>query len=242
MGDSGPGLLKVSRMPDGRPEIFRSIQGEGISAGTPTTFLRLATCNLACSWCDTRYTWDWAKYDYEEQVLMTSTADAVHEIRTLGEDHLVITGGEPLLQQSALEPLVKELAESGCYIEFETNGTVVPSRALARAVSQWNVSPKLSNSGNNPLKREVEEALSAFMGLDTANFKFVVVDQPDLDEINELTSRYAIPANRVVLQPEGISPDELTERAKWLADECRDRGYRMGQRLHIYLWGAKRAT
>ena len=64
MAPKGASLLKVSRQPSGEPEIFHSIQGEGVSAGTPTVFLRLATCNLACTWCDTRYTWDWRRFDF----------------------------------------------------------------------------------------------------------------------------------------------------------------------------------
>ena len=59
-------MINVSRMSNGEPEIFQSIQGEGINMGIPTAFLRLAVCNLSCSWCDTRYTWDWKAYDYDQ--------------------------------------------------------------------------------------------------------------------------------------------------------------------------------
>ena len=60
--------LKLSRMPSGEPEIFASIQGEGASAGTPSVFARLSLCNLACSWCDTAYTWDWRRYDPKQEI------------------------------------------------------------------------------------------------------------------------------------------------------------------------------
>ncbi len=61
-------MLKVSVQPDGNPEIFYSIQGEGVNIGVPTVFLRLALCNLKCDWCDTKYTWDWDHYEYEKDV------------------------------------------------------------------------------------------------------------------------------------------------------------------------------
>ena len=55
--------MLLSRLPDGRPEIFTSIQGEGITCGLASIFVRLSLCNLACSFCDTKYTWDWAHFD-----------------------------------------------------------------------------------------------------------------------------------------------------------------------------------
>ena len=58
-------LLRISRLDNGDPEIFESIQGEGVNLGNPCIFLRLAGCNLKCAWCDTKYTWDWDKYKFK---------------------------------------------------------------------------------------------------------------------------------------------------------------------------------
>ncbi|MCH8206748.1 MAG: 7-carboxy-7-deazaguanine synthase QueE, partial [Chloroflexi bacterium] len=172
-------MLRVSRMPSGEPEIFRSIQGEGVTAGTPSVFLRLATCNLACTWCDTKYTWDWEQHDYDREVVALAPDDVEERVVSFDCPHLVITGGEPLLQQRTLSPLVLRLRERGFYCEVETNGTLSPEPGMVDAVSQWNVSPKLANSGDAAARREVPDALRAFQGLPNAYFKFVVVEPSD---------------------------------------------------------------
>jgi 7-carboxy-7-deazaguanine synthase len=233
-------MLKVSRQPSGEPEIFRSIQGEGISAGTPTVFLRLATCNLACSWCDTKYTWDWDNFDREQEILPLSTNDAESRIVDFDVRHLVVTGGEPLLQQKDLAPLLESLREKNYRIEVETNGTIAPSQEMLEHVSQWNVSPKIGNSANTASRREVPKALESFATQDNAYWKFVIVSRQDVNEASGLASRYGVPAERVILMPEGVTADVLTERGAWLAEECARQGFRFSTRLHIHLWGNER--
>ena len=236
----GVTMLRVSRMPSGEPEIFRSVQGEGVSAGTPTVFLRLGMCNLACSWCDTKYTWDWDSYDLDEQVMSLEEPDVEQRISRFDLPHLVITGGEPMLQQKALGPLALSLKTRGFFCEVETNGTLVPLPEMVEAISQWNVSPKLANSGNLKGRREVPEALSAFREIDSAFFKFVIVEPSDFDEVSEIADRYDIPPARVVLMPEGTTAAAVNERGAWLAEACAERGFRFSTRLHILLWGDQR--
>ena len=230
-------MLKVSRQPSGAPEIFYSIQGEGINAGTPTVFLRLALCNLACSWCDTKYTWDWANYDYAREVVSLTNSEVEDQIIGFGCRRIVITGGEPLLQQDALAPLVLSLNERGFYCEVETNGTLIPQLCMTQAITQWNVSPKLGNSGNNAGRREVPEALRAFRDLDTAYFKFVIAARADLKEVDDLLRRYRIPPERIILMPEGVTSREIQSRGQWLVQSCVERGFHFSTRLHILLWG-----
>lgn len=233
--------LLVSRMADGRPEIFASIQGEGISAGLPSTFIRLAVCNLRCAWCDTAYTWDWDRYDRAEQTMPLSAAVAVAAITALPPRNVVITGGEPLIQRRQLERLVQELKAGGYRVEVETNGTVSPGE-LRELVDQFNVSPKLAHSGNEGLIRIDPPVLREFAALGTANFKFVVRDEADLTEVEDLRRRFTIPPDRVVLMPEGRAAAELTARSPWLAEACTRRGYRFSTRLHILIWGDKRGV
>ena len=233
-------MLKVSRQPSGDPEIFHSIQGEGVSAGTPTVFLRLATCNLACTWCDTRYTWDWRNLDYADGVVEMALDEVESRVLKFGRPRLVITGGEPLLQQAVLAPLVSSLAGQGFYCELETNGTIAPSPDMIEGIAQWNVSPKLENSGNMTRAREVPDALSAFGHMDTAYFKFVVVAPPDVDEVAAIVERYGLASERVMLMPEGVTAEAMKKRGRWVAEACVERGFSFSPRLHILLWGDER--
>ena len=233
-------MLRVSRMPSGEPEIFHSLQGEGVTAGTPSVFLRLGMCNLTCVWCDTKYSWDWDSYDYEREVVSLSLEEAEERVLRFECPHLVITGGEPLMQQKALALLALSLKSQEFYCEVETNGTLVPGPEMVEAVSQWNVSPKLDNSGNEPERREVPEALRFFRGLDTAYFKFVIVEPADVEEVSVLAGRYEIPSERVILMPEGVTRQAVESRGQWLAQACTERGFRFSTRLHILLWGDER--
>lgn len=114
----------------------------------PSVFLRLATCNLACRWCDTKYTWDWTNFSYETEVVELEPTTIQQKIQAYDCSHVVITGGEPMLQQEGLQPLVESLAAEGYTFEVETNGTIAPTPGMLRHIEQWNVSPKLRTSGN----------------------------------------------------------------------------------------------
>ena len=227
-------------MPSGEPEIFRSIQGEGVNTGASAVFLRLATCNLACTWCDTKYTWDFRHHDYDTEVMELSQ-EAVQE-RVLGWDcpHLIITGGEPMLQQQELAPVVASLRRRRFFCEVETNGTIAPEPEMAGLVSQWNVSPKTSSSGNRRDGREVPAALASFREVKTAYFKFVIVEPEDVEEVRRLVDTYDLPGDRVVLMPEGVTPDTIRDRGRWVAEACARHGFRFSTRLHIMLWGDQR--
>ncbi|MCL6646303.1 MAG: 7-carboxy-7-deazaguanine synthase QueE, partial [Dehalococcoidia bacterium] len=196
-------MLRISRLPDGEPEIFASIQGEGVTCGLPSVFVRLALCNLRCVWCDTAYTWDWRRYDPLREVIALPTAEVERRVLAAAKaagavTNVVVTGGEPLIQQVALGPLVRALKLAGMRVEVETNGTLVPDTGLT-AVDQWNVSPKLANSSNDVAARHVETALRWYAETPHAFFKFVLVAPEDLEEVLGLVRRLALPADRVIL-------------------------------------------
>ena len=228
-------------MADGQPEIFASIQGEGVSMGVPSTFVRLAVCNLRCAWCDTAYTWDWTRYRRDEQILAMATDEVFAVVRSHPPMNLVITGGEPLIQRRQLVRLVEQVKAAGIRVEVETNGTIKPA-GLGDLVDQFNVSPKLAHSGNEGLGRIRPEALSWFAASERAWFKFVIDGEADLDEVEKIRETFGIAAAKVVLMPQGRTVGELEARSAGLAEMCAERGYRFSTRLHILLWGDKRGV
>lgn len=222
-------------------EIFESIQGEGASAGTPSLFVRLATCNLRCGWCDTRYTWDWSAYRYEQEVTRVAVEEVARRVVESKGTHLVITGGEPLLQQRALERLLAALPAER-YVEVETNGTLAPSATLAARVDQWNVSPKLGNSGEPRERRIVPAALDAFAATGRAWLKLVVEDDRDGEEAALLTAELGWPPARVLLMPQASTREALAERGPIVLELARARGFDVSPRLHVERWGGRRGV
>ena len=157
---------------------------------------------------------------------------------------VILTGGEPLLQDEAWQELMTALLETDVsyHFELETNGTLVPSEKFDQLVHQYNVSPKLENSGNEQAKRRRSEALEFFACSPKAWFKFVIASETDLVEIEEIIATHSLPADRILLMPEGRDEATLRDRRLWLADLCRENNYRFSDRLHIQLWGSKRGV
>ena len=235
--------LTLATTTPGEPEIFASLQGEGPSAGRPSTFVRLSNCNLACTWCDTAYTWRFTgpdAFERKAEQVVLSEQDTAARILAFDGNRLVVTGGEPLLQAPALAKLLALLPDM--HVEIETNGTVVPPPALDPLVHQYNVSPKLAHSGNPAAKALIPERLAAFAADPRAWFKFVVATPGDVTEVLALAAAYAIPRERLFVMPEGTASATLRTRSRWLAEICAREGLRLSDRLHIHLYGDTRGT
>jgi 7-carboxy-7-deazaguanine synthase len=250
--------MKLAKLENG-PEIFHTIQGEGPSAGIPAVFIRASRCNLHCVWCDTDHTWNfegtpwphekdaspgYRKHRKADISIDLTPTDAARIILAFGCPRVVITGGEPLLQEDGFLEMIRlirdELPE--CAIEVETNATRIPSHEFHDAVDQFNVSPKLSNSAVPESMRLVPDALAFFAASPKAWFKFVLTSPADLGEIQTLRSRFSIPGDRILLMPEGRTAAELDRTAIQVASICRDLGFRFCDRLHIRLWGDQRGV
>lgn len=225
-------------------EVFGpTTQGEGPSQGRPVMFLRLGLCNLDCQWCDTPYTWDWTGKNGPPQdrqaLYRLAPQTAIDAVSRTGR--VVITGGEPLLQRRALVTFGDLALAARLAVEVETNGTLVPPAELVGW--QWNVSPKLANSGITEGRR-LTDALAVFAewaGRSAAVcFKFVVTSIDDVAEIEKLAATYRLPDHAIWLMPEGRSADAILARQGWVTEQAAEHGWNASTRLHVLAWGDER--
>ena len=228
------GFIKLSG--DG---VFYTLQGEGRSIGKPAVFIRLHLCNLTCVWCDSAYTWNRKLPEYWTESRDISIAALTSEVKQYPAKTVVITGGEPLLQQKLLVSFIENL--EGLQIEFETNGTIIPEPYLAERCL-FNVSPKLGNS-EIPLTRRIKpEAIKIFNKLPGTNFKFVLNGPEDLVEIKNLISTHGIDSDKIILMPQGTDDKILRDKLAGLAEHAKEFGWRLLPRLHVQIWGNRRAV
>lgn len=241
-------------------EAFYSIQGEGKTMGVPSVFIRLAGCNLMCggkgtekdkqlhhgaTWrCDSIEVWRKGHSYIPEELSVQLNTDFNFIKRIREGAHLIFTGGEPLLQIDAIVQFVRHLKFNyglNPYIEIETNGTIFPSEDFNYELQpQYNISPKLANSGEPHSLRIKAEALTQFV-YNTTNrqFKFVVSSYEDVKEIQTLISACNIPNNLIWLMPAASDQQELNLAAEKLAATCITFGYNYSHRLHIAIWNKK---
>ncbi len=222
-------------------EVFDSLQGEGVNMGKPCRFVRLALCNLHCHYCDTKYTWDFTRFDYATEVSEVSLHSVVQQFREAPAGHVVVTGGEPLLQQRALAKVFEQVP-SELFIEIETNATRVPLPSLLARVNQWNVSPKLASAGDSEALRIRPEALLALRDSGRAYLKLVVRSARDRDEAEALRERFGFARDRTLLMPEASTREQLEARSPEVAAWSQALFVRFSSRLHVTLWGGRRGT
>lgn len=220
-------------------EIFGpTLQGEGPTAGQRAVFLRLGGCNLTCSWCDTAYTWDASRFNLRDEITDLPIEDVVRQLLSSRSERIVVTGGEPLLQERAVVQVLQEVRFAVPHVEIETNGTRAPSEDLVALVDQFNVSPKLAHSGSDPAKAVNLLKLRDFERTGKAVFKFVVRDPADLDEVDQIVLGAHL--SNVWLMPEGTTAEAVTDRLRWMCDAAIQRGWNVTSRLHILAWDDRR--
>ncbi len=225
----------------------------------PAVFVRTSLCNLHCIWCDTDYTWNWEgtpfahvndvdpnyrKFDKKTWIARCSVDEVAELVLAYPCRNVVLTGGEPLMQQPALAALMRllRLRDAVFRFEVETNGTLMPRPDFEAGIDQYNVSPKLANSNNPQRLREKSAVYRYFAQNPKAWFKFVIAQDADLDEVLALQKRYDIAADKVWLMPEGTTRETLQRRREWLVETCKTHGFRYTDRLHVQIWGSRRGV
>lgn len=224
-------------------EFFcNTIQGEGINAGVPATFLRLQGCTLKCVWCDTLDVWPFGNEYTIHEVLDLLDEHGIIEKFRAGQ-HLVLTGGSPLKQERSLIILLEEFYERfefSPYVEVENECTLMPSANFNFEVNCWNNSPKLSNSGMKENIRIKPDVLRYLASQSNSWFKFVIQNENDWEEIKRdfLDPGY-INKDQIILMPEGMTQDELNQSREFVADMAVRENVRFTDRLHVTIWNKK---
>jgi 7-carboxy-7-deazaguanine synthase len=216
-------------------EIYKSLQGESTYAGLPCVFVRLTGCNLRCSWCDSEYTFTGGT--------KKSTEEIMHEVRRLSPAGglVEITGGEPMLQEREVVPLMQHLVENGYTVLLETSGER-PLEKVPREVIKV-VDVKCPHSGEPDTFRM--ENLQTLTPHDEV--KFVISDRCDYEFARDFTQAHMLTrrVNAVLFSPAFrkdasgardsshclLDPQQLAE---WIiADNV---PLRLSLQLHKFIW------
>jgi 7-carboxy-7-deazaguanine synthase len=216
-------------------EIYKSLQGESTYAGMPCVFVRLTGCNLRCSWCDTEYSFYGGKKITSEQVFA--------EVESLSPNPglVEITGGEPMLQERELVPLMQRMIEAGYKVLLETSGERPLERVPARVVKIVDVKCPDSGEGDT-FNIENLEILQAY-----DEVKFVISGRVDYEFARDFTRRHDL-AHRVnaVLFSPAFSKDASGARdasnclldpqqlAEWMLED--NVPARLGLQIHKLIW------
>lgn len=235
-----------------------TLQGEGMTQGLPAYFLRLTACNLSCgrksvaekhdgtrlenaTWvCDTIEVFRKGDKLTTDRVIENFGDMFIYDMK-MDRCHLVITGGEPMLQQNSIVQLIHRITQlcggTMPHVEVETNGTIMPTFEMINSVTQWNVSPKLSNSGMREHKRIFPKVLER-LSMCNSCFKFVVERAVDIKEI----AVYFLPhidESTVYLMPAASERKHLEDLSVWVAAQCLRKRWKFSNRLQIQVWDKK---
>jgi 7-carboxy-7-deazaguanine synthase len=242
--DSRPDPPETDALPIN--EMFHSLQGEGRLAGTPSVFVRTSGCNLRCWYCDSYHT------SWEPTHEWHSVEDVLAAVEAYECDHVVVTGGEPLVHEPSVA-LLDALADRGYHTTVETNGTIYRDAPIDLV----SISPKLARStpttDRDPTgdgawaerheQRRIDvDALASLIDAYPFQLKFVVSERGDVEAIDRLVGRVReatasdVADTDVLLMPQGFSTDQLDETRDVAAALAMERGYRYTPRLHVTLW------
>lgn len=210
-------------------EIFHSIEGEGIEVGRPEIFVRLASCNLKCTWCDTKY----SRNDGQEM----SLNEIINKITKYPCKSVSITGGEPLLQRGELLELIRQLKNSDYWIQINTNGTIL-DREIFELVDLVSMDCKCPSSGMKSDLGVLKQARDLFSP--KSQFKFVISNEEDYQYAKNIITSLLKGVPNVIFQPQWAKRRITKKLAKLIMKDYLDAKLILQQQKII--WGAKRGV
>jgi len=218
-----------------------TVHAQGPSAGRRCSVIQMGGCNLSCSWCDSAFTWDTARYDLSREVGYWPVTEVVETALACRPGLVVISGGEPMLQQhsAAWTMLLKALA--GNELGVETNGTHAPALGTLERVSWTTVSPKLAHSGDPAWARINGEALVQWGKLARRfdiDFSFAVRDVSDVTTVTTLVTIHGLPSERVWVVPERMTAASSIDRLGAVSDATLNAGFNLSTRLSALVGGS----
>ena len=224
-------------------EIYRSIQGEGLLTGTESVFVRASGCNLRCWYCDTPFT-SWSPEGED-----LSVDEVTSRVLDLNSQHVVLTGGEPMLF-AELIPLSAALQAAGRHITIETAGTLY----LPVVCDLMSISPKLANStpteevagkwkARHERVRHTPEVMHRLLREYPYQLKFVIDSLEDIEDVERYLIEFPeVDRSLVMLMPQGTDQASLASRGEWLEPYCHQHGFQFSPRKHIEWFGFARGT
>lgn len=230
-------------------KIFFTVEGEGHLMGRPSVFMRLAMCNLTCIGfkspdspfgCDSYISWSVKNKLTFKEIYTKYFLETGYDQKLKAGAILKLTGGEPFIQQKQLLKFMSYLTSKMGFIEFvdfETNGTILPHDDwYENYFTTFTVSPKLASNGDPLEKRYIPEVLQ-YHALKGSCFKFVVRDENDVNEVNEMyVNKFNILKSQVWLMPCCGSRKELIERSETVVELCKKYNYSYSPRLQLLVW------
>ena len=213
MNMSSSGKLRIT-------EIFYSLQGEALTAGCPTVFIRLTGCPLRCGYCDTAYAFQGGEWMDIDTILEHTAA---HRAR-----YVTVTGGEPLAQKDCTI-LLRRLCDAGYRVSLETSGALDISKVDPRVTRVMD----LKTPASGEVERNRYENIQALTPKDLV--KFVICDRDDYLWAKDIVSHYGLDDICEVLFSPGHPQQAATELANWILEDHLP--VRLQIQLHKYLWG-----
>lgn len=201
-------------------EIFHSLQGESLSVGCPTVFIRLTGCPLRCGYCDTAYAFKGGEWLEPNEILA--------QVAGYQTPYVTVTGGEPLAQKACI-PLLQRLCDAGYRVSLETSGALDISAVDARVSRVMD----LKTPGSGEVERNLYSNIDRLQPHDQV--KFVICNRADYQWALARIEEYGLSARCELLFTPSFGEQDATELANWvLADRV---PVRVQIQLHKYLWG-----